>query len=177
MDRAEYLTRFYETDLALTLWPEWAWAITHLGKDLENRGRNLLLADRRLRATDGRLWIHAGKTVGGGEYDHADAWEAVIETAEHAGWRYDGREMVFYLDGLAIPAPIGRSRRHLLPTSALVAVGRVAIVQGPSSMRTVWKVAGQYGHVLRDMSVMTPPIPCRGAQGLWSVTKQLRSPA
>jgi hypothetical protein len=169
MDQIDAIVRLHGTDVALTLWPEWAWAITHLDKDMENRGRDLVRGDRRLRATGGRLWIHAGKTVGGGELSYADAWEAVIETAEHAGWRFDGVEQVFHRDEVQVPAPIGKARRHLLPISALVAVGRVAIVLGPRSRRTVWKVGGQYGHVLRDMSVMMPPIPCKGAQGLWSV--------
>lgn len=164
--------------VALTLWPEWAWAVTHLGKDVENRGRDLVASDRRLRTADQRLWIHAGKTVGGGQVSYNDAWEAVVRTAERAGWYCDRREMIFHLDGVAIVAPFGDRRKHLLPTSALVAVGRVAAVLGPTGgTSSPWKVEGEYGHVLRDMSVMMPPIPCKGAQGLWSVTDQLRRTA
>lgn len=175
MDAAK-LIETHGTDLALTLWPEWAWAITHLGKDVENRGRDLLASDRRLRATGGRLWIHAGKTVGGGELSYTDAWGAVIDTAEHAGWRCDRRTMVFYQGDQAVSAPI-KPRRHLLPRAALVAVAQIRLILGPRSGPVAWKVDGQYGHVLRVMLVLTPPISCKGAQGLWSVSKQLWSAA
>ena len=48
--------------LALTLWPEWAYAITHLGKDVENRDWERLPT----WLTGRYLAIHAGAHIGGG---------------------------------------------------------------------------------------------------------------
>lgn len=47
--------------LALTLWPEWAYAVAHLGKDVENRSWPPPQTVIRKR-----IAIHGGASIGGG---------------------------------------------------------------------------------------------------------------
>lgn len=36
-----------------------------------------------------------------------------------------------------------------------------------------WRDTSAYGWVLTDVIVLSEPIPCRGAQGLWSIPEEL----
>jgi hypothetical protein len=144
---------------ALTLWPEWAWAVAYLGKDVENRG---WAPPSYIRGQ--RIAIHAGKHVGGrsGPAAYRDGAALVIETALRAG-----------LDPYAPDSFVTRLHRELCATtSAVVAVARVeAEVAG--SAPSAWAATGQYHWRLCDVTTLRRPVPCRGAQGLWVVPREV----
>ena len=155
--------------LALTLWPEWAWAICALGKRVENRpwrpvdaqrhGRGPTTADRArvLHAlpVGARLAIHAGAHLGGrpGRVATDEAVNGVLDMCERVN-----------PNGL-LPYPGVREALRACPKSAIVAV--VTIDGFDREERTGWDVPGAWHWRLRDVVVLPEPIPCRGAQGLW----------
>lgn len=143
---------------ALTLWPEWVWAIHKLDKRVENR---------TWKIPSGRWFaLHAGAHVGGrkGSVAEAEGWEGVRAMATRAGW--------------VAPAPLWR-------VHALAKHGRIiqrdpkapltSMIHGLFRVRGYvtgdngsWHVPGQVGNVL-DYVPLAEPIPCKGAQGLWTV--------
>ena len=65
---------------ALTLWPEWAWAIVHLGKRVENRSWSI---------PRGKWFaLHAGKHIGGksGAAASIEGIESLCTMARRAEW-------------------------------------------------------------------------------------------
>ena len=80
---------------AITLWPEWAYAIRHLGKDVENRGDTSKRSYVALRGYVGeRIAIHAGAYIGGRPDGHgplkwrsSDGMRAMLYTASRAAGR------------------------------------------------------------------------------------------
>lgn len=146
---------------AVTLWPEWAWAILHLDKRHENRGWQ---PPESLHGE--RLALHAGKTIGGGEEKPAEAFEAVVGMAERAGWdvtragdgyRFEKDDRVVTLGSLSE-----------IVTGSIV--GTVVLSGAPvPGVRVPWGVPGQWAWPLRDVSALRHPIPHRGALGLWQV--------
>jgi hypothetical protein len=68
---------------AVTLWPEWGFAITHLGKDCENRKWPLPAEHLPMP-----LCIHAGAYVGGSQSKTAasEGLEGLEHHARAAGW-------------------------------------------------------------------------------------------
>lgn len=126
---------------ALTLWPEWAWAICHLDKRVENR----TWAPGARLPVGSRLAIHAGKYIGG-----------------TLGATDEGVEAVRFMARGAQTVGIDRCT-----TSAIVAV--VTIDGFDQEQRTKWDVPGLWHWRFRDVEVLATPIPCRGAQGLWAV--------
>jgi hypothetical protein len=125
--------------LALTLHRPWSWAVSHGPKRIENRS-----------------WRPPART-------------ASTFLAIHAGKRYDddARLRIAKLTGLLVPSPAECPE-------GIVAVCRVAGVA--SSKSEVSRVAGAeqrpwffgpYGWLLFDVTPIEP-VPCRGAQGLWT---------
>lgn len=140
--------------LALTLWPEWAWAIHHLDKRVENRGWPI----------PGGSWyaLHAGKNVGGraGVMPRVDGLFMLDEMARRAGW---GRIGSHYMrDG----GPVVDCETRPIQTSAIVGLFRVTAHL--RSSRDPWHVPGQIGNRFEYVPLATP-VPCKGAQGLWRV--------
>lgn len=154
---------------ALTIWPEWAWAIAHLDKRVENRG---WVAPRWLReaalAPEGAyLAIHAGVSFGGGStVFRAEHALPVVAMAQRAGWtvgRAGGRwhfERAGHAGAvLSLDAPP--------VTRAVVAVGRFVGVDDATV--SPWYVgAPQHAWVLADVVSLPEPVSCRGALGAWS---------
>lgn len=138
--------------LALTIWPEWVWAIRRLGKPSENR-------DWKMPEAVVGQWIalHAGKHVGGrpGDVARVEGLAAVLRTAELCGvW------------------PPG-SRQRLMDVSwpeNLGAITDVVRLSGYDQLqKSLWDVAGCY-HWRWDRRISLPePVPCRGLQRLWKV--------
>lgn len=155
---AEWRTRL----IALTLWPEWAWAVAHLGKRVENR----TWAPPRW-AMGRRLAIHGGAAFGG----HTARVGAGGKVP--ASWLYAVQAM---LDmglraGEAAVGPVTMGRLIPEAQSKIVAVGRLSGVVTESA--DPWFV-GPFGWVLSDVVVLPAPVPCRGAQGLWEVPQTER---
>lgn len=165
---------------ALTLWPEWAWAIDlphPLAKRVENRSYALPVG----------VWIylHAGKHIGGrpGKPAVEEGLWAVERMARDAGLK--AATFLDYSDGGAIvvdrcahtfgaadrnPLTPGTVRRPIV-TGAILGRFRVLRVLPPGVVEDTdgvrgWKVPDSYGNVF-EYQRLNQPIPCKGAQGLW----------
>ncbi len=137
---------------ALTLWPEWAFAVRLLGKRIENRPRPASWYGLRIGET---FAIHAGKHIGGrpGRVARAEGIDAVVRMYCHANGGLMNAGDLYELARCA--------------TSAIVAVATLdACVEQYANVG--WGVRHQFGFVLRDVRVVEP-IPCGGRQGLWTV--------
>lgn len=153
--------------LALTIIQPWAELIVRGPKRYENRTWE---PPRTL--VGGYLAIHAGKAVDG------DSWGGAIDTARDA-------HLVATLPVLAglmaLPAPEPgdrfarqRERRYVeraCPYSAIVGVARLAgVARAMPVPHDPWWF-GPVGWRLDDV-VAFDPVPCRGAQGLWSLAPE-----
>lgn len=143
---------------ALTLHPEWAWAVAWLKKTHENR-------DWANHAVVGRwLAIHGGKSVGGKVITKKDGsfsdghWEALadmVSTAKNANIRE-------YPDGAITP------QRMIDEGRGIVALARITGCVEQSDSKWFF---GPYGFELSDVVRLDKPVPCNGAQMFWSVKK------
>lgn len=142
---------------ALTLHPEWAWAICHLDKRVENRPERVARMVLNV-VGDGWLAIHAGKHYAGrpGIRSGREGVGAVVKVAHAAGWPAKGDSL----------PPTTRVSFDPVPKSAIVALTRVSRGDPDSP----WSVPGQAQIGLRDLFVLPEPVPCGGKQGLWTVS-------
>ena len=166
---------------ALTLWPEWAWAIDLpelLAKRVENRGYALPIG----------VWtyLHAGKHIGGkpGRPSLEGGLRSVERMARDAGLQ--SATLLDYRDGGALlvggsahlfgsleraPVAMEGTVRRPIVTSAILGKFRVLRVLPPGVVEDTdgvrgWKVPDAYGNVF-EYRRLNQPIPCKGAQGLW----------
>lgn len=160
--------------LALTLWPEWAACVIHLGKDWENRGP----ASRWWRAHAGeRIALHAGKHVGGRggwvAFEEADA--AIRSTAEEAG--HPEIRLVFKSSEpgarfLAKYDPVAHVLDWVKPIhlGAMVATAILGAPERTSGRPWQQPFTDGWCWPLREVRALSEPVPCRGAQGLWELS-------
>ena len=146
---------------ALTLWPEWGWAVHHLDKRVENRTWALPVGE----------WfaLHAGKHIGGqGPGSEQSGLAAVREMGRRAGWTLIGDLWSF---SFAVDAA-GRGfnlKAAAVQRSAILGLFRVTRAEPPHrGDLTGWRVPDQVGNVFEYVP-LRGSIPCRGAQGLWTV--------
>jgi hypothetical protein len=139
---------------ALTLWPEWAWAITQLGKDVENRDWR---PNRTILAPGDWLAIHAGAVLGGG-VPSRKATEAALQKVA---------ETYCFATGFKLLPELATK-----PTlSAIVALVRYSGADGANPGG--WAVPGAYHWRWDRMIVLATPIPCRGERDLWPVPEAI----
>lgn len=127
---------------ALTLKRPWAWAICHADKRIENR-----------------TWRPPADILRGD----------VFAIHAGAGWDDDGYMFIHQRITADVPTDLHNPQ-------GIVAVcrceGIVASEQGLVQVgmddQVKW-FAGPVGWVLTDVSVLSNPVPCRGAQGMWTV--------
>jgi hypothetical protein len=176
---------------AITLWPEWAWAICCLFKRVENRGWKP--SDAEL----GRpLLIHAGASIGGvatRSVDYKDrAMEQVCRTAAENGWHWTRLGRCDFELQAAIPlvhpefdalvSPVVRFNRDLIPCGALVAqatLEKVTWLVHPDltaqyEIRNAvprWGALGARHWHLSDVKLLDKAHAHAGAQRLWHVPK------
>ncbi len=142
---------------ALTLWPEWAYAICALGKRVENRTWS--------RASVQGQWIaiHGGASIGGRKGQDAEA-DGIAELATMA------------VRARVISPPVGEAELRILREGARAAAGKiVAVAQVQEFVRASadpWFV-GPVGWVLRGVAVLPQPVPVKGAQGLWPLGEEV----
>ena len=133
---------------ALTVVQPWAHAIVHLGKDIENRSW------KPPEALIGkRFAIHAGCSLRtadledlqdeGYTFPTAPVLRAIIATVRLAGWVCDK----------------GQRSQNLTVEQARVA------------LRSRWYVPGEIGWMLADVDALPSPVTCKGALGLWSLSR------
>lgn len=164
---------------AITLWPEWAWAIARLDKRIENRG---WVPPRGALVPGDWLAIHAGANIGGrpGRKATNDGIYTLVEAAYAVGWQSVGVEM-----------PTGpmltRFRRSeedvevFVECSAIVAVAKYQdAFRAPLEPQRCrpWQAPSQagypcFGWLLTDVVTLPDPVPCKGKQGLWDVPAEL----
>lgn len=142
--------------LAVTLYPEWAFAFAHFGKNCDNR----TWWEEQIRGE--WIAIHGGCSVGGVPHGklppsprHLQAIEEVRQMAERAA-------------GLVLDASELNYSRVLAEGRGVVAVGKV---RGPiEGEPRGWYIGSPSIGWLFDRVVRLPvPVPCRGAQGLWEL--------
>ena len=148
---------------SLTLWPEWAWAIDRLDKRVENRDWALPVGE----------WIalHAGKSIGGrpGLTAREEGYAGLLEMAARAGWDCVERDP----DDLSQTLFEGDTSvslvEHPVVCSAILGAFRVTYASPPGvGFLDGWRVPDAVGNVL-EYRPLARPIPCKGAQGLWTV--------
>lgn len=178
---------------ALTLWPEWAWSVCHLGNDVENRGYPI--PDKLVGH---RIGIHAGVTVGGGNKQAAERSLLHLEdVARGAGWtadrinegppwRLETVAIVFKMNGEEFVLDVKRwwGIRHKLYRGCIVATAvlrgfvfhDIGYNQRGNSNHIIdspWSEEGSYSWKLDDMILLSSPVACRGQQRLWTVPQDV----
>jgi len=182
---------------ALTLWPEWAWAIIHLGKDVENRTwhppKNIL---------GQRIALHAGRKVGR-RYDPVvkgalPYYDFVVSMARDAGilprfirGKREGLNGEFivgiqwYADrDIVINGKVYYSneviKEMIFEEILLGAVFATARIESCSVyrksegwVRSPWAAEGQYTWKLNDLVILKEPIFCQGKQALWTLSPEV----
>lgn len=153
---------------AITLWPEWAYAITQLGKRVENRTWH---PPRSLVGQ--RFAIHAGASIGGrkGRVALSEAIDSVTMTAQSCGWEHEWNTD----DGELIDsASLWRGEEQafldaFIPTSAIVCTAVLDRVECDKwhDDTPPWGVMGSVWWMLRDVVVFETPLPMKGKLGLW----------
>jgi len=148
---------------AITLWPEWAWAIVHLGKDVENRSWVI---------PPGLYALHAGKRFNGegNRPQHKEVGLFVL-------WSTSRKqrltiEQAQTLSTLEFVSPD-------IPTSSIVGIIKVTghtdyRYRGLWDSPMGWAVPGQIANHIELVSVLSTPIPCKGALGLWTVPADIQ---
>lgn len=173
---------------ALTYWPEWCPAFpgvrlrdgtpSVLDKPVENRP----MAPWHVIAPFGvgrpGPWIamHAGKHIGGRKGNDGALLD-VIETAKSAGWKayvIEGTETVrVWRPGGSVSASVWTDLHpDRIVTSAIVALFRVTRYVGPG-IPGPWRMTERFGWYV-DVQPLDVPVPCSGAQGLWTVDEAER---
>lgn len=172
------------TGRALTLWPEWCPAFrgvrlrdgtpSTLDKGPENRPMapwSTIAPGGPFNPTPGAWFaMHAGKYIGG-RAGNDGALLNVVRTAEAAGWvasRRAGDVVALRKNGVqALLHP------DYIVTSAIVAVIRITCVD-PPGIGGPWRFVDQFGWYV-EVRPLPEPIPCKGAQGLWTVPDAVTS--
>lgn len=143
---------------ALTLWPEWVWAIVNLDKRIENRTWKLPISE----------WfgLHAGAYIGGrkGSVAEAEGWEAVEDMAVCAGWVTPPglwRTHEYRKDGRIV------QRDPTAPLTSMIH-GLLRVKSYTMGDPGGWHARGQIGNTF-DYIPLAEPVACKGAQQLWAV--------
>jgi len=148
---------------AITLWPEWAWAICHLGKNVENRSWVI---------PPGLYALHAGKRFNGegNRPQHKEAGLlSVWNTARKQQLTVDQASTLSALEFVSPDIPI----------SSIVGLIRVTghtnyLRQEQWNRSMGWAAPGQIANHIEVVSVLPTPIPCKGALGLWTVSADIQ---
>lgn len=147
---------------ALTLWPEWVFAVIFLGKPLENRTWSIPKGE----------WfgLHAGAYIGGrkGAPAEAEGWEAVANMARRAGWV--SAPGLWRCHDFAKGAQTVRRDPTAPLTSRIHGLFRVTAHLHHSA--GPWHVPGQIGNVF-DYVPLVEPVGCKGFQQLWAVPAEV----
>lgn len=137
---------------ALTLTPEWAWAVCHLGKRVENR------TWKPTASMIGQtIALHAGKA--------RPDWSAVDLMAGCAGWSVRTFDHGYRKPGISLRAP----DRDALTRGAIVATFRLVRTHAVAKANCVGWECGPICWDIADVQVLARPVPCKGALGMWTV--------
>jgi len=152
---------------ALTLRHPWAFAVCHWGKRIENRTWKPPAS-----LVGQRFAIHGGKcpTSSGGLAEVKSIFDDLLTIHGKPDYRINGdlklRDVI--LEGIVATAVVDR----YIYLDAFP--GKI----GDPALQDPWfddEVPSNIGWVLRDVVVLPEPIPCKGAQGLWTVPNEIVS--
>lgn len=134
---------------ALTLKQPWAWAVAHVGKDVENR-----------------TWKPPQSIIG-------------QRIAIHAGRGFDRESLSNRaIKNCVLPATFEHGAIVAI-TTVLTFQHETGFPHGPGrfpkSDRAYWWFTGPYGWWLTRTITLPEPIPCRGQQGLWTVPPEIEA--
>jgi hypothetical protein len=141
---------------ALTMHPEHAHSVAHLGKIIENRTRKPWA-----KLIGERIAIHAGQYIGGrkgkpgGDEGMTALWRACVAADVYPNFNKHRR-----LAGLRAPLPIVCSA--VVCTAVLVRCEKNEGQPPPP-----WALPSPYWWHLADVELLPEPAPCKGAQGFW----------
>lgn len=153
---------------AITIWPEWLFAIIHLGKDIENRGPRW---DQRSLIGQ---WIalHGGKHIGGipprsnGTF-HESTRDAVHDMLDMEKFARGDGEKPARLEFTLTIGDILDDARGVAALAKIDAIWRGGPARG-------WFVGEpEIGLHFERVVRLQKPIPCLGQQGLWPVPREL----
>ncbi len=132
---------------ALSLWQPWAYAVSHLGKPLDNRPW------KPWRSVIGqRIAIHAAMGHGTkADFDRAAAFIGRVARVD-----------------------IDRDPHRATALAQRGCIVATAIIDGCVTTSDDPWFFGPFGWLLSDLRVLARPVACRGMQGLWSVPEELR---
>lgn len=183
---------------ALTIWPEWAWAIRWLGKDVENRTWHPPKS-----IIGKRIALHAGKGVGRRFAPNVKGalpyYDVMANVAKKAGFSFEMisgdtsglRKMPYvgiawFADRDIVVNGVEYSKSDLVKemyfdsvlTSVIFATARIesTSVYGRFSgeKRSPWAAYGQFTWVLNDLNILRNPVPCAGKQRVWTIPKDFQ---
>ncbi len=159
---------------ALTLTPEWAFAVCYLDKKIENRTWNA-----PIKIINQRLVIHAGKTVGGHQKKVIEAIDDVVECAKTDGWtstvaidrsNHARRANTYRLEKDGRVVMFGE---ELLSKGGIVAIVTVKGSFEPKRKEMPpWGMEGNKHWYLDNVCVLDEMVEARGYQGLWNVSDE-----
>ncbi len=131
---------------AVTLRHPWPWAFLRLDKNVENRGWTPNVPPGE------RIALHAGRAPTDKNDDY------LLEIVAAIRWMRDR--------GIAVPDGL-MVRDVIQPSSAIVMVVTYHSATNRSPSR--WAVEGSWHWELWDRTPLPTPVPCKGAQGLWTL--------
>lgn len=167
---------------ALTIWPEWVFAMRYLGKDIENRTWT------QASAVGERIALHAGMYPGGlpGKRAARRGLRVLGAMALRNRWSWmldeDVRFMLFHgsgskIDMGSVEMKIDSDHDTGIPlvTGAIVGTAVVDSISSPQdgdlnccTFRS-WGAVGMYHWHLTDFEFFRDPIPARGKQKIWKL--------
>lgn len=149
---------------ALTVLQPWAWAITHGGKDIENRTWGT--------GYRGPLAIHAGA-----RWDEDGAYDKRVLRALHGfGDRFDPPLRVERLGSKTVRL---LRDRQLTPGAVVAVVDLVGICAARSTSEQcgcgLWAAEGQSHWRLSNVRPLAEPVPRKGRLGLWELPSDVEA--
>ncbi len=153
---------------ALTLYKPWPYAIFHLPPERAKRIENRTWKPPAW-IVGKRIAIHAGKHVDRAAFDVPPIADALARSSQ--------RERDLALQGGIIGTAVVAGWVDVSPAVNVAADafgGRLTAEDAAIAMLAGW-FSGPIGWALDEVSALTSPVECSGAQGLWIVPPDLRA--
>jgi hypothetical protein len=162
---------------SLTIWPEWCFAMIHLGKRIENRVWRP--SDEMIGQ---RFALHAGAHIGGrkGQVATRTGIRDVKMMASEAGWSCILKsKSIDFFKGTCWCAEMYWGSDHKSESSGSskpiikgAIVGTAILDKVTFGDKPPWGVLGQYHWHLKDLIVFPEPIKAVGKQKLWNLGEE-----
>lgn len=156
----------------LTLWPEWIYAVLHLGRRVDNR-------DWRPPQSLRRLVLHGAQKIGGGLSNEPMACVAnVMKAASFAGHRWGGKtyEELAPVEQQAL-CRLAMHESLTRYAGKLVCVVPIEAIEQPITRRHGWRMPGYFGWKFGEPLVLNEDdlsrdLKASGRQKLWWPTEE-----